>query len=216
MEYNQAFNDLINNGYEVKTEQYLNEGLELFKKYSNGFFGFYLIIFGVAAIASAPPLMYVGSVLSLLQAPLIAGFFLVANDVIRDNTPKFADFFNGFNFFLPLVLLNIVSSIFIAVGLILLIVPGMYLAVSYSFANMFIIFFNYDFWTAMELSRKIITKNWWSFFGFLLILFLINFAGILACGVGVLFTLPITSCMLFVAFEDIVGSAMRNQQQTNF
>jgi hypothetical protein len=68
----------------------------------------------------------------------------------------------------------------------------------------------------MELSRKIITKNWWSFFGFLLILFLINFAGILACGVGVLFTLPITSCMLFVAFEDIVGSAMRNQQQTNF
>lgn len=40
MEYNQAFNDLINNGYEVKTKQYLNEGLELFKKYSNGFFGF--------------------------------------------------------------------------------------------------------------------------------------------------------------------------------
>ncbi|HQB22525.1 MAG TPA: hypothetical protein PLW23_09095, partial [Bacteroidales bacterium] len=67
-----------------------------------------------------------------------------------------------------------------------------------------------------ELSRKIITKNWWSFFGFLIILFLINCAGILACGVGVLFTLPITTCMMFVAFEDIVGGAMRNQQPTNF
>ncbi|MCK9254165.1 MAG: hypothetical protein GX793_08190 [Bacteroidales bacterium] len=212
MQYKQVFEKLINEGYEVKTKQYVQEGFELFKKYSSGFISLYLIIFGIAIIASSPELRNVGNILSLLQAPLIAGFLLVANDVIKGDNPKFVDFFNGFKFFFPLLLLNIISGIFILLGMVLLIIPGLYLAVSYSFANMFIIFFNYDFWTAMELSRKIITKNWWAIFGFFIVILLINLAGILACGIGVLFTLPATTCMMYIAFEDIVGGAIRNQE----
>lgn len=213
MEYNQAFANLINEGYEVKTKQYIKNGFELFKKYSGGFMAFYLIIFAVVALSTFRDLQYINSLFSILQVPLIAGVFIVANEIMRGNIPNFSTFFDGFKHFFQLLLLNIVSSIFIAIGFVLLLIPGMYLAVSYSFANLFVIFFGYDFWTAMELSRKIITKNWWEYFGFLVLIVLINFAGLLACGVGVLFTAPATTCMIYAAFEDIAGGAVRNANQ---
>jgi NhaP-type Na+/H+ or K+/H+ antiporter len=63
-----------------------------------------------------------------------------------------------------------------------------------------------EFWDSMEISRKLVTKKWWNIFGFLLLLLLINFAGALVFFVGLLFTIPITYCALYAAFEDIVGT----------
>lgn len=74
---------------------------------------------------------------------------------------------------------------------------------------MFVIFLDYDFWPAMELSRKILSKNWGKVFGFFVIILLINIGGLLTFGVGAIFTLPATACMTYIAFEDIVGSAIR-------
>jgi len=61
----------------------------------------------------------------------------------------------------------------------------------------------------MELSRRIISIRWWDFLGFFAILTLINLAGLLACGIGVIFTSPLTMCIIYVAFEDIIGGAIR-------
>jgi uncharacterized membrane protein len=57
----------------------------------------------------------------------------------------------------------------------------------------------------MEASRKLITKNWFSFFGFGLVLFLINLGGALLLGVGLLVTIPISACAVAAAYADIVG-----------
>ncbi|MGC8713456.1 MAG: hypothetical protein ACP5RH_13795 [Leptodesmis sp.] len=62
-----------------------------------------------------------------------------------------------------------------------------------------------DFWTAMEASRKLITKNWFSFFGFALVLFLMNVAGALLLGVGLLVSIPLSFCAIAAAYADIVG-----------
>ena len=62
-----------------------------------------------------------------------------------------------------------------------------------------------DFWQAMETSRKLVRKEWLGIFGLILVLGIINLLGVLAFGAGVLFTLPITYCAMYVAFRDIVG-----------
>jgi uncharacterized membrane protein len=213
--YDAALERLIENGYEFKFNQYLNDGFELFKKNIGGFVGFYFIVFGLSFSISLVLGDYGSIILNVLQPALIAGAVLVANELYRGNSPDFSMFFQGFKYFLPLMLLGIVSSLLIIVGLIFLIVPGVYLAIAYSFANMFILFLGYEFWPAMELSRKIITKNWWQFFSFMLLMLAINVAGVLACGVGVVFAAPITSCMTYCAFEDIVGGAIRSFSDIN-
>jgi hypothetical protein len=55
----------------------------------------------------------------------------------------------------------------------------------------------------MRLSLRTITQHWWKFFGFLLVLGLLNLAGLLACFFGVFVTLPVSFAALMFAYEDI-------------
>ena len=57
----------------------------------------------------------------------------------------------------------------------------------------------------MEVSRKIITKDWFSMFSFVLLLCFINLGGILLLIIGLLFTAPLTGCAMIATYEDIVG-----------
>jgi uncharacterized membrane protein len=147
-----------------------------------------------------------GTIISLIvTGPLYAGWYIVAFKQIRNRLPEFADFFQGFKNFLPFFLLNLISGILIGLGFVLLILPGIYLAVAYMFALPFAVAQRMDFWTAMEASRKLITKNWFSFFGFALVLFLMNVAGALLLGVGLLVSIPLSFCAIAAAYADIVG-----------
>ncbi|MBW4549740.1 MAG: DUF975 family protein [Aphanocapsa sp. GSE-SYN-MK-11-07L] len=92
----------------------------------------------------------------------------------------------------------------LVLGLILLI-PAIYLGIAYTFSIPLIVDRKADFWSAMETSRKLITRHWFPFFGFSIVLGLINFAGVLACGVGALFTIPLTICAIAAAYENIIG-----------
>jgi uncharacterized membrane protein YedE/YeeE len=105
----------------------------------------------------------------------------------------------------PVFLTALVSGLLIGLGSVLLVLPGIYLAVSYLFAQLFVVDKNLGFWSAMETSRRLITKKWFSFFGLGLLMFLLILAGLLCFGVGVLATIPLGSCVLTAAYEDIVG-----------
>lgn len=223
-QYHPAIDRLIEHGYEFKHNRYIQNGFEMFKKNIGGFVGFtaafYAIVFvitfttgGFGEISGTPFVANIGSILiNLIQPIFLAGILLVANDIMKGNAPEFGKFFEGTKFWGQLIILSLVIGLLTFVGLVFLIIPGIYLAVGYSFANMFVVFLGYDFWTAMELSRKIITKNWWPFLGFLFVLGLINLGGILACGIGIIFTIPATMCMTYCAFEDIVGGAIREHE----
>jgi hypothetical protein len=55
----------------------------------------------------------------------------------------------------------------------------------------------------MRLSRKTISKHWWTFLGFILVLGLVNLLGLMLCCVGVFVTVPISLAALMYAYEDI-------------
>ncbi len=222
--YHPAIDKLIGQGFEFKHSKYIQDGFEIFKKNIGGFVGFtgafYAIVFvislstnGLGETSGSPLVANIGSILiNLIQPMFLAGVLLVVNDIMKGNVPEFGRFFEGTKFWGQLIILSLVMGLLTFVGLVFLIIPGIYLAVGYTFANMFVVFLGYDFWTSMELSRKIITKNWWPFLGFLLVLGLINIVGILACGIGILVTIPATMCMIYCAFEDIVGGAIREHE----
>lgn len=208
-DYDKIFNLLILNGYEFKTEQYLRDGFNIFRKNIGGFVLFFSIYFVLNVFFRLIPSNYSILLGNFLYPIFFAGTILVANEILKGNTTKFIDFFNGIKYYLTLLILNFFSGIIVVIGLIFLIIPGIYLWVSLYFAPYFVVFLGYDFWPAMVLSQKIFSKYWWQVFGFLLIVNLINFSGLLLFGVGIIFTGPLSLCITFVAFEDIVGGAIR-------
>src|SRR5436190_2497533 len=112
---------------------------------------------------------------------------------IRGEAADLGDVFAGFSLaFVPLLLAGIVVHVLVGVGLLLCIVPGIYLMVSWRlFVPLLIIDKGLEFWPAMELSRRVVTKHWWECFGLLLLAGLVGLLGLLGCLVGIFFTMPI-------------------------
>ncbi len=109
-------------------------------------------------------------------------------------------------------MISLLTQVLIAIGLIALVIPGIYLAVGYLFAIQMSIFGGLDPWSAMEWSRKLITRNWWRFLGLLLVLVILNLLGILLAGIGLLLTIPLTFLVLYVVFEDLTREVFSDQE----
>lgn len=84
-------------------------------------------------------------------------------------------------------------------------IPLVYLAVAWGWTNFFIVFKKMDFWPAMEASRKVITKKWFSLFLFGIVLGLIGLGGMLCFLVGLLIAVPVIALSQFMAFEQVTG-----------
>ncbi|MEI7824327.1 MAG: hypothetical protein WCI01_03435 [Chlorobiaceae bacterium] len=200
----QVFDKRLNTPCTVDIQNYIRQGWEMFKEHVGEFVGFTLIVFVATVVSSR--LAFAGSLLiSAVVASLTAGYSIAAFKLMSGQPFEFADFFKGLNYFLPLFLASLAGGFLVGAGLMLLLIPGIYLAVSYLFATFFIIDYRMEFWQALETSRKIISKNWFAFFGFSFALFAINLLGMLAFGVGLLVTIPVTACAAAIAYKEIVG-----------
>ena len=194
-DYTAKVNDLRNTGYRVNIEKYIRKGLWIFKQKPELF-----LIYTALNLVVWP----IGGF--LFAGPLTAGFFLVAHRITSGRSVIIDHFFDGFRNFIPLFLVVPITAILVSIGFAFFIIPGIYLAVAYTFAIFFILFGKVDFWEGMELSRKLVSAEWFNIFGLTLVLGLLNFIGALAFGVGLLFSIPISFCALYAAFDDIIGA----------
>jgi hypothetical protein len=159
-----------------------------------------IVSFGLSALP------VVGLLGFFINPVLLGGLAYVFTRRIRGETPQVGDAFNGFTLaFLQLGLGGLVSMLLISIGLLLCVLPGIYLAIGYTFALPLIIDKKYDFWTAMEVSRRVVHRQWWTMFGLALVLFLLNMIGLLACLVGCIVTAPLTVAAIQYAYEDVFG-----------
>jgi len=126
---------------------------------------------------------------------------------IRGEHVQVGDVFAGFNIaFLHLAMAGLVKWMLTSIGLILCILPGIYLAVGYVFALPLVIDKKLEFWPAMEVSRRVVHHHWWSVFGLVIVLALLAFAGCLVCFVGLLISVPVSSAALMYVYEDLFGT----------
>ena len=62
-------------------------------------------------------------------------------------------------------------------GLIIAMIPAIYLSISWMFSLPLIIDKQMEFWPAMSASRRMVAKHWWLVFGLMVVCGLINLAG---------------------------------------
>ncbi|MCL5037756.1 MAG: hypothetical protein M1269_11665 [Chloroflexi bacterium] len=156
---------------------------------------FLLFTIVVLVISSIPVANFV------LLPVVLAGFMTVTFMAARGQKFDFNDFFSNFPKTLDLFLAYLITSIFVSIGIVFCILPGIYLSVAYMLVYAVIADSGLDFWKAMEFSRRLVTRQWFSFFLFSLLLCVINLAGLLALGVGFLFTMPLSMIAIAIAYE---------------
>jgi len=80
------------------------------------------------------------------------------------------------------------------------------LSVVWAFKIHFIVVYKMDAWPAMELSRRVTTPNLLRLVGLFIIIGLIVIVSALPCGIGLLFSLPLSFGAIYSAFAQITGS----------
>lgn len=131
---------------------------------------------------------------------------------LRGRPTQLGDAFHGFTTaFLPLFLFGIVSSLFISLGFVCLVLPGIYLAVAFSFAQLLIVDKRLSFGQAMGVSRRVISAQWWRMFALILLGVLITVLGLVGFLIGIFLTLPIAVGALVCAYESLCNPPRRAQ-----
>ena len=147
------------------------------------------------------------AVATLVWGPLVGGLLFYFLKKIRREPAVIETAFCGFSHrFLHLFLAGFATSALTWLGF-LLVLPGIYLLVAWMFTLPLVMDKQLDFWSAMELSRKVVTKHWFKLLGLALILWLLLFAGVVALIVGVFVVCPLVLAALMYAYEDIFGGA---------
>ena len=146
---------------------------------------------------------------------LIGGLDYMFLRRIRGEVVQIGDVFAGFNIaFLHLALAGLVKWLLTSLGFVLCILPGIYLAVAYVFALPLVIDKRMEFWPAMEVSRQVVHRHWWSMLGLVIVLAIVALAGFLACCVGALISVPVASAAFMYVYEDLFGQAAEAGRST--
>ncbi|HOY41309.1 MAG TPA: hypothetical protein PLX60_05570 [Chitinophagales bacterium] len=241
---------LLANGYETNSVDYIKKGFEIFKQNIGPFIGFIIIVGIAEAIVGSIP--FIKGLAGALVAPVIAGGFLVAKMIDKNETHSFSNFFDGTKNYVPLFLVTLLPTLLI--GAILLVVGGWayfkvaflgivpkldirdfnslstyassmagfgmraslagiisgVISILFLFGTFLVLFERFEPVRALDISRKLVSKKFFNWFGFLLLLGLFNAAGALCLLVGLFVTIPSTVCALYVAYEDVVGLNLRD------
>jgi hypothetical protein len=135
-----------------------------------------------------------------------AGLYRYFIRLRRGENASMEDLFAGFSDrFLPLFLAGLVSTALVGVAMFCC-VPGIYLAVAWIFALPLVLERRMDFWEAMELSRKMVSKHWFTMLFLTIMAGICQLLGVLACIIGVYITaawgMAAYACAYYTIFED--------------
>ena len=154
----------------------------------------------------------------ILAGPMLAGLVVLILELGSGKEPKpeAGRIFKGFDFFIPALLFIVVWGIgtFI-VSLIAGVIPvigqlaslfAIYAAQALLMFGLFLIVDRQmEFWPASMESIQTVKSNFWPFFALAVVAGIIGSIGVIAFGIGVVFTIPIQGCILAVAYREVYG-----------
>ena len=140
---------------------------------------------------------------------LALGWFRVALEITRGTRPEVGDVFKAEGYG-PYIVASIVFGIGFFIGLILFVIPGIIFAVVFGFYG-FVAAEQGNAAVAMDTLKRsadITRGHRWQLFGLAIVLLLINLVGLLACGVGLLFTSGITIIAWAYTYRRLSGESI--------
>jgi uncharacterized membrane protein len=148
----------------------------------------------------------VGTVINFALGTLVSmgatAFFLAAHD--HPDTVDLSTLWHPRPFW-KFVGASILLSLAIAIGFVLLIVPGIIFGLMFMFATLIVIEREAGPIDALNASNQLTRGHKWPLLGFVLLLVLINLLGVLALVVGLLVSIPVTTLAFVHAYRVLGG-----------
>ena len=109
-----------------------------------------------------------------MSGVLYGGLYLAFLKRIRGQPAELGDVFYGFKQdFVQLMLAGFLTALLTKLGVVCcLILPGVYLFIAWTFSVPLVADKRLEFWSAMELSRKVVTRVWFEMFALVVLVFL--------------------------------------------
>jgi len=148
---------------------------------------------------------FVSVFVMLLQAFLGLGFTKIMLLLVQDAYVEVADMFNNFSRFLSYFVANFLYGVGIIVGTILLVLPGIWVAIRFQFYPYFVIEENVSSFTALKMSYDLTEGLLKELFFLGLAAVLLNLVGIFLFGVGIIFTYPLTTMATAVVYKNLTA-----------
>ena len=133
------------------------------------------------------------------------GIIAIALKLHDGEMPEFGDLFNRVGLVLQYGAAAIIYFVMVVFGLILLIIPGIYLSVRFHFFGYFIVDQEVGPIEALERSSKLTEGVRLELFLFGMLLIGINIAGLLCFIVGIFVSMPVTSLAMAYVFRHLQG-----------
>ena len=155
----------------------------------------------------------------ILAGPMMAGQFLIIQRLLKKDptVPAVGDLFKGFEHFLNTFVLIIVLAVISGVCAV---IPGVNFVTGFisgalvSIGVMFVAFGKLSFSDALKkLMQEITTGPFWMLILTFIVANLIGGLGALLCGIGILFTLPIATCIYVCAYHSAYEGTAPEQPQ---
>ncbi len=182
----------------------LNRAFDVYKKNLATLLLVHLLAFVIGA-----------ATVGLLAGPMMAGVAMVVLAFVdrKEPAPSIGDLFQGFTFFVPALIFAILYFVASIVGqtvLTLLPVIGFPLSIAFNaalstavmFAMFNIVDRKMDITAAITASVDMVKDNFWIFLGLNVVAGVIGSLGAFACGIGIVVTIPMYSCMVAIAYRD--------------
>ncbi len=136
-------------------------------------------------------------VIEIIDSALSLGLMQMMFDIYDKGRTNFSVIFSKWHLVVKNVLLIIVLRAILTLGIILLIIPGIFLAIRFGFAYQILVDKEVGPIEALKLSYKLTEGSWVHLFGLWLIFLFINFVGACCFLFGLLITIP-TSFLAYV------------------
>ncbi|KAL6064780.1 DUF624 domain-containing protein [Balamuthia mandrillaris] len=217
--------------YDLDILLWIKNGWRMYKEHWQYYTLFELLLWGLMLLSNIPDMageelwfLFPLDFAYLLVLPLQYGYFIVGSQLLRHYsstgrfdedtyTYRFKDMFRGFYLFFPLLLLSLLLGVSVGVGLLLFIVPGLYLLVTLAFAPYVYIEYHHMNNTgvasnsfgvidSLVISRRVVHRNFCTNLLFFIVYFLVCLAGALCFGVGLLVARPVMELAMVFAFHD--------------
>jgi uncharacterized membrane protein len=133
---------------------------------------------------------FIDILLTILTLPIIVGITILGISRARGEELSLQQIFNYFGRYPYLILGYFIVTLFTTLGILAFIIPGIYFAIAYLYTLPLIADKEMSVWSAMELSRKSITKQWFRFFGLGLVSFIIIIISAIPFGIGLIWSIP--------------------------
>jgi hypothetical protein len=174
------------------------------------------LVNGLASATGAPDVLVLLSLLISLAGMAVsyginAGTYVYAiKRASGDPSASFGDVFSRLPIIGPLFVMMLLYGVLVCAGFLLLVVPGIYLALGYVLALPLMAERGTGVWESLETSRKAIHQQWFTVLAVVLVAgVVVGVGGVLTLGIGLIWLWPWGTMVFAILYREIFGYSGR-------